>query len=48
VHPDIRRNLMDQKSFVEGARAFLLWGSTLIDRAHRGKTTRMPTAWSRC
>jgi len=36
VHPDIRRNLMEQKSFVEGARAFLLWGSTLIDRAHRG------------
>ena len=35
VHPDIRRNLMDQKSFVEGARAFVLWGATLIDRAHR-------------
>jgi alkylation response protein AidB-like acyl-CoA dehydrogenase len=35
VHPDIRRNLMDQKSFIEGARAFLLWSSTLIDRAHR-------------
>jgi alkylation response protein AidB-like acyl-CoA dehydrogenase len=35
VHPDIRRNLMEQKSFVEGARAFLLWGSVLIDRAHR-------------
>ncbi|MCU4654979.1 acyl-CoA dehydrogenase C-terminal domain-containing protein [Roseibacterium sp. SDUM158016] len=37
VHPDIRRNLMEQKSFVEAARAFLLWGSTLIDRAHREK-----------
>ncbi|WP_170337668.1 acyl-CoA dehydrogenase C-terminal domain-containing protein [Ruegeria arenilitoris] len=35
VHPDIRRNLMDQKSFVEGARAFILWGATLIDKAHR-------------
>jgi len=35
VHPDIRRNLMDQKSFVEGARAFTFWGSTLIDRAMR-------------
>jgi len=35
VHPDIRRNLMDQKSFVEGARAFILWGSTLIDQTHR-------------
>jgi alkylation response protein AidB-like acyl-CoA dehydrogenase len=35
VHPDIRRNLMDQKSFVEGARAFTLWGAHLIDRHHR-------------
>ena len=35
VHPDIRRNLMDQKSFVEGARAFTLWGAHLIDRSHR-------------
>jgi len=36
VHPDVRRNLMDQKSFVEGARALALWGSQLIDRSHRG------------
>ena len=35
VHPDIRRNLMDQKSFVEGARAFTFWGASLIDRAAR-------------
>jgi len=35
VHPDVRRMLMDQKSFVEGARAFILWGSSLIDAAHR-------------
>ena len=35
VHPDIRRALMDQKSFAEGARAFILWGATLIDAAHR-------------
>ncbi len=35
VHPDIRRNLMEQKSFVEGARAFTLWGAMLIDRAHK-------------
>ncbi|MCE8516388.1 acyl-CoA dehydrogenase C-terminal domain-containing protein [Ruegeria pomeroyi] len=35
VHPDIRRNLMDQKSFTEGARAFILWGATMIDAAHR-------------
>ncbi|MGK0266661.1 MAG: alkylation response protein AidB-like acyl-CoA dehydrogenase [Maricaulis sp.] len=25
VHPDVRRMLMDQKSFVEGARCFALW-----------------------
>ena len=37
VHPDIRRNLMDQKSFVEGARAFVLWGASLIDQAHRSE-----------
>ncbi|MEM1065358.1 MAG: acyl-CoA dehydrogenase C-terminal domain-containing protein [Pseudomonadota bacterium] len=35
VHPDVRRNLLDQKSFVEGARAFGLWGAELIDRSHR-------------
>lgn len=35
VHPDIRRNLMEQKSFVEGARALTLWGAYLIDRAHK-------------
>ena len=35
VHPDVRRNLMDQKAFIEGGRALVLWGSTLIDRAHR-------------
>ena len=37
VHPDIRRSLMDQKSFAEGARAFILWGATMIDAAHRAK-----------
>ncbi|MEQ6201622.1 acyl-CoA dehydrogenase C-terminal domain-containing protein [Sulfitobacter sp. HNIBRBA2951] len=37
VHPDIRRSLMDQKSFVEGARAFILWGAQMIDAAHRSK-----------
>jgi hypothetical protein len=35
VHPDIRRSLMDQKSFVEGARAFTFWGAHLIDRSVR-------------
>ena len=37
VHPDIRRALMDQKSFIAGARACLLWGATLIDQAHRAE-----------
>jgi alkylation response protein AidB-like acyl-CoA dehydrogenase len=36
VHPDIRRNLMEQKSFVEGARALIFWGATLLDRARHG------------
>ena len=35
VHPDIRRSLMDQKSFIEGARAFTFWGAHLIDRSKR-------------
>jgi len=35
VHADVRRNLMDQKAFVEGARAFSLWGAMLLDRGHR-------------
>ncbi|MFC2970302.1 acyl-CoA dehydrogenase C-terminal domain-containing protein [Acidimangrovimonas pyrenivorans] len=35
VHPDVRRMLMDQKAFVEGARAFTFWGAHLIDKAHR-------------
>jgi alkylation response protein AidB-like acyl-CoA dehydrogenase len=35
VHPDIRRSLMEQKAFVEGARVLLLWGASLIDRAVR-------------
>ncbi|TMV90485.1 acyl-CoA dehydrogenase [Thioclava sp. BHET1] len=35
VHPDVRRMLMDQKSFIEGARAFTFWGAHLIDRSHK-------------
>jgi hypothetical protein len=35
VHPDIRRNLLEQKSFVEGARAMTFWGAHLIDRSVR-------------
>jgi acyl-CoA dehydrogenase len=37
VHPDVRRNLLMQKSFVEGARAFVFWGARLIDEAVRGQ-----------
>jgi alkylation response protein AidB-like acyl-CoA dehydrogenase len=36
VHPDIRRNLMEQRAFIQGARALTYWGATLIDRAARG------------
>ncbi|MFV0293902.1 MAG: acyl-CoA dehydrogenase C-terminal domain-containing protein [Paracoccus sp. (in: a-proteobacteria)] len=36
VHPDIRRNLMDQKSFLEGARMLSFWGAHQIDSAHGG------------
>ena len=35
VHPDVRRNLMDQKCFSEGSRAFILWGANIIDKANR-------------
>ena len=33
-HPDVRRMLLDQKSFIEGARAFAIWSSILIDDAN--------------
>ena len=35
VHPDIRRTLMDQKSFIEGARALTFWSAHMLDRVHR-------------
>jgi hypothetical protein len=35
VHPDVRRALMDQKAFVEGGRALLLWSATLTDAHQR-------------
>ena len=37
VHPDIRRSLMDQKSFIEGARAFTFWSAQMIDASVRNK-----------
>jgi len=36
VHPDIRRMLMDIKSFIEGARALSTWAATLIDAGAGG------------
>ncbi len=36
VHPDVRRALMDQKAFVEGGRAFVLWACSFIDAYQRG------------
>ncbi|MFV0386499.1 acyl-CoA dehydrogenase C-terminal domain-containing protein [Paracoccus sp. (in: a-proteobacteria)] len=36
VHPDIRRSLMTQKSFLEGARMLVMWGAHLIDKSHHG------------
>lgn len=35
VHPDVRRLLLDQKAFVEGARAALLIAGELADVVHR-------------
>ena len=35
VHPDIRRLLMTQRAFIEGARAFALWIGLNIDFAER-------------
>ena len=36
VHPDVRRMLMDQRAFVEGARALAAWSAHLVDRSHAG------------
>ncbi|MEM7268326.1 MAG: acyl-CoA dehydrogenase C-terminal domain-containing protein, partial [Pseudomonadota bacterium] len=35
VHPDVRRMLLDQKAFVEGARAAILIGAEIADRVER-------------
>jgi hypothetical protein len=35
VHPDVRRMLLDAKSFNEAARALMLWGALQIDLAHK-------------
>ncbi len=38
VHPDVRRMLLDQQGFTEGARALTLWGAQLVDLARGGDT----------
>ena len=38
VHPDVRRMLLDARAFVEGGRAFVLWGALLVDLAHSAVT----------
>lgn len=37
VHPDVRRMLMDQRAFVEGARAFALWVALYGDLEERAE-----------
>jgi alkylation response protein AidB-like acyl-CoA dehydrogenase len=38
VHPDVRRMLLDTRSFTEGARAFALWSALQVDLAHKAET----------
>ena len=38
VHPDIRRMLMNAKSFNEAARAAALWCAMLVDLSHKAET----------
>ncbi len=35
VHPDVRRMLMDQKAFIEGARALTYWTALFADLQHK-------------
>ena len=38
VHPDVRRMLMEMKSFNEGARALVLWGALQVDIMRKAQT----------
>ena len=38
VHPDVRRMLMDAKTFNEGMRALTLWGGLLVSLAEKAQT----------
>jgi len=37
VHPDVRRMLMDQRAFTEGARAWMYWTALYGDLAHKAE-----------
>ncbi|WP_265571215.1 acyl-CoA dehydrogenase C-terminal domain-containing protein [Sphingomicrobium nitratireducens] len=37
VHPDVRRMLLDAKSFNEAARALILWGALQVDLSHKSQ-----------
>ena len=38
VHPDVRRMLMEMRTFNEGARALVLWGALQVDLSRRAQT----------
>ncbi|TNE67197.1 MAG: acyl-CoA dehydrogenase [Alphaproteobacteria bacterium] len=44
VHPDVRRMLMNAKSFNEAARAASLWCGQLVDLSHKAETEEDRTA----
>lgn len=41
VHPDVRRMLMEQKAFIEGARAFAYWTALHGDLSHRSEDEKL-------
>jgi hypothetical protein len=38
VHPDVRRMLMDARTFIEGMRALCTWGALQVDLSHKAVT----------
>ncbi|MFC3050385.1 acyl-CoA dehydrogenase C-terminal domain-containing protein [Kordiimonas pumila] len=45
VHPDVRRNLLNAKSFNEGARAAAFWCAMLVDLSH-GSESEKQREWA--
>ena len=41
VHPDVRRMLLTQKAYVEGARIFTYWAGLALDREHKHPEERV-------